>query len=172
MAEWSSIHIENFQKEKNRMLKKSMIVLFTLVFTVSVQMVFSPVTAIAACNSEKCGAVPYSDRKFGEFSREMRERPNDPMRDGLELHGNYCGPGHGENHGDPIDILDGLCQQHDNCYAENGYFSCSCDAQLVKGIYANISEMGVIVAMKAVLVAEYFTLQMARLSCIVDWILS
>lgn len=34
-------------------------------------------------------------------------------------YGNYCGPGYYS--APPIDDLDGACQQHDACYAANGF---------------------------------------------------
>jgi len=64
--------------------------------------------------------------KFNEFSRAM----SNPTRDGIPFYGNWCGLGHGGEHGDPIDTLDSLCQMHDECYAANGYFNCGCNATL------------------------------------------
>lgn len=54
------------------------------------------------------------------------------LENGLPVHGNWCGPGHG---GGPVrDELDGLCKNHDECYSEHGYFDCGCDNGLIDGI--------------------------------------
>ena len=36
-----------------------------------------------------------------------------------------------------MDKLDELCQKHDNCYGERGYFACSCDRELQGDIILN-----------------------------------
>jgi len=59
---------------------------------------------------------------------------------GIPIWGNWCGPGHGS--GPPQDILDRGCQIHDKCYEEKGYFSCSCDWELVAYIDRNFYRMG------------------------------
>jgi len=59
---------------------------------------------------------------------------------GIPIWGNLCGPGHGS--GPPQDILDRGCQIHDKCYEEKGYFSCSCDWELVAYIDRNFHRMG------------------------------
>lgn len=51
-------------------------------------------------------------------------------------YGNWCGPGN-SGPGAPINTLDRLCQQHDRCYGNRGYFSCSCDRELIQGIRDN-----------------------------------
>lgn len=47
----------------------------------------------------------------------------------IPVWGNWCGPGH-SGPGTPVDTLDTLCMRHDKCYAQRGYLSCYCDAQL------------------------------------------
>jgi len=47
---------------------------------------------------------------------------------GFPVWGNWCGPLHGG--GTAVDTLDRLCERHDKCYGERGYFDCACDAQL------------------------------------------
>lgn len=69
-------------------------------------------------------------------SERSKSRTNRSERSGLPIHGKYCGPGH-SGPGDPDDTLDSLCQQHDKCYGDNGYFACSCDGQLLKAIRDN-----------------------------------
>ncbi|MBC6316165.1 hypothetical protein [Listeria grandensis] len=51
---------------------------------------------------------------------------------GWKVYGNWCGPKHGG--GKPIDYLDSICKSHDLCYADRGYFACSCDKMLIKRI--------------------------------------
>ncbi len=57
-------------------------------------------------------------------------QPSDGARvaAGFPVWGNWCGPGHGG--GTAVDTLDRLCERHDKCYGDRGYFSCACDAQL------------------------------------------
>jgi len=56
--------------------------------------------------------------------------------------GYYCGPGWGFTKQDIVsgrikqlpgayDAIDNACKNHDQCYADNGYFSLSCDFRLV-----------------------------------------
>jgi hypothetical protein len=49
---------------------------------------------------------------------------------GLELYGNWCGPGN-SGPGAPIDAVDQVCCLHDKCYTDRGYLDCSCDRDLV-----------------------------------------
>jgi hypothetical protein len=58
--------------------------------------------------------------------------------DGVELvqrdqrvHGNYCGPGHGDGVSVPVDSIDQACRSHDAAYAKNGYFDFGSDMQLI-----------------------------------------
>lgn len=60
-------------------------------------------------------------------------------KEGIPIYGNWCEPGHGQ--GEPIDLLDYLCQQHDWCYQEKGYFHCECDRMLIKEIKNNLHQM-------------------------------
>lgn len=46
------------------------------------------------------------------------------------VYGNWCGPGH-SGPGAPIDLLDRMCKNHDECYARQGYFDCGCDQGLL-----------------------------------------
>ncbi len=57
--------------------------------------------------------------------KEIRAAPED----GIHVYGNWCGPGHGS--GEPIDDVDRACMEHDKCYAQEGYFDCSCDSRLL-----------------------------------------
>lgn len=79
--------------------------------------------------------------------------------DGIQLrsmpgYGNRCGPGN-SGPGAPINTLDRLCQQHDRCYGNRGYFACSCDRELIAGIRAN-SFSGFAENAAALAVATYF----------------
>jgi len=61
----------------------------------------------------------------------------------LPIYGKWCGPGWsgGKSGKDgPIDKVDAACQAHDYCYRKKGYFSCSCNAALVKGLGPAISQ--------------------------------
>jgi hypothetical protein len=57
---------------------------------------------------------------------------------GIRVHGTSCGPGtpsyEGRNSPQPVSHLDKACQEHDRCYAENGYFNCGCDYKFVRDI--------------------------------------
>lgn len=53
--------------------------------------------------------------------------------------GNYCGPGWGFTKADAaggkllpeaIDAIDAACRHHDQCYADHGYFTASCNVHL------------------------------------------
>jgi hypothetical protein len=61
------------------------------------------------------------------------------MPNGVELYGNWCGPGHGGS-GPPIDAVDEVCCRHDQCYCEEGYFECSCDRDLVSRMPGAIAD--------------------------------
>jgi hypothetical protein len=54
------------------------------------------------------------------------------------IYGNWCGLKHGS--GKPIDTLDSLCRTHDKCYDKRGYFACSCDRALIRGIITNATK--------------------------------
>jgi hypothetical protein len=53
-------------------------------------------------------------------------------------YGRWCGLKHGS--GEPTDTLDSLCRAHDKCYDKRGYFACSCDRALIRGIIANATK--------------------------------
>lgn len=74
---------------------------------------------------------------------------------GVPLWGNWCGPGHGG--GSAVDVLDSICQTHDNCYGDRGYFACSCDREIVADIGNNINRMTTGEKAMAVAVSTYFT---------------
>ena len=46
---------------------------------------------------------------------------------GLNLYGNWCGPGTNLYNPPPMDPLDAACMRHDICYAASGSASCECD---------------------------------------------
>ena len=82
----------------------------------------------------------------------------------LPIYGNWCGPGH-SGPADPIDKLDERCQFHDQCYAIEGYFSCTCDLILINDIkyywYSfSISQKTVASAIK-----KYFEIQRNLNNC-------
>lgn len=86
--------------------------------------------------------------------------------EGLPLYGNYCGPGYGgEDNGTPIDALDAACKTHDLCYAENGYFNCTCDQDLIDEINSKIQYMSGAQLSMAKKVLVYFKAQMAANGC-------
>ena len=89
------------------------------------QVAFDVDAAVAAGEDEMVIEI---GRKVNEISRA---RQGGQTRDGIELpgYGNWCGPLHSGPE-PPTGLLDSLCQMHDNCYAERGYFACSCDAEL------------------------------------------
>ena len=55
---------------------------------------------------------------------------------GLAIHGNHCGPGHGEPHEAAIDPVDQACKEHDAGYARNGYFDKASDDKLKNDLRA------------------------------------
>ena len=74
---------------------------------------------------------------------------------GVPIWGNWCGPGHGG--GSAVDVLDSICQTHDRCYGDRGYFACSCDREIVADIRTNINRMTSGERAMAVAVSTYFT---------------
>ncbi|WP_197059361.1 hypothetical protein [Cryobacterium sp. MLB-32] len=74
---------------------------------------------------------------------------------GVPIWGNWCGPGHGG--GAAIDVLDSICQTHDRCYDDRGYFACSCDREIVADIRNSINQMTTGEKAMAVAVSTYFT---------------
>ena len=73
----------------------------------------------------------------------------------VPIWGNWCGPGHGGGYA--VDVLDSICQTHDNCYAARGYFACSCDRAIVADIRNNIYRMTTGERIMAAAVSTYFT---------------
>lgn len=55
-------------------------------------------------------------------------------------YGNWCGPGH-SGPAAPIDVLDQICQRHDQCYARRGYDNCSCDEDFRRELRDNRSRI-------------------------------
>lgn len=66
--------------------------------------------------------------------------PTSVSRDGVPLHGKWCGPGH-SGHSEStscIDALDCACKDHDLCYEKYGYLNCRCDNDFVKATKNNL----------------------------------
>ena len=61
----------------------------------------------------------------------------------LPLHGNYCGPGHGDltKNPKPVDTLDAICRKHDIGYKKDGYFSRKANNEFVKDVAKNFNKM-------------------------------
>ena len=61
----------------------------------------------------------------------------------LQLHGNYCGLGHGDltKNPKPVDTLDAICRKHDIGYKKDGYFSRKANAEFVKDVVKNFNKM-------------------------------
>lgn len=74
---------------------------------------------------------------------------------GWAIYGNWCGPGHGS--GEPIDQLDKLCMEHDQCYQEIMMFSCTCDNEIVLGIENSLYSMSEDEKSIAQIIAGYFS---------------
>ena len=67
-------------------------------------------------------------------------------RDGkgiTQLHGNYCGPGHGDikNGPPPVDLLDLGCKIHDIGYDQKGYFNRDVNNRFIEFVNKNASKM-------------------------------
>lgn len=91
---------------------------------------------------------------------------NNNEADALKVHGNYCGPGQ-SGPGAPVDKLDELCQKHDNCYGERGYFACSCDRELQGDIILNSAKFKTKEERAAAAaIFAYFS----NAPCIKDWV--
>ena len=54
------------------------------------------------------------------------------------LYGKWCGPGC-SGPDEPKDNVDACCRDHDKCYEERGYLSCSCDRELQRCIKPRIN---------------------------------
>ncbi|MES9834071.1 MAG: hypothetical protein ABW139_17680 [Candidatus Thiodiazotropha sp. DIVDIV] len=87
---------------------------------------------------------------FSLIAEESNQEIDVPMIDEAEessslmpTYGNWCGLNHPkspENAGDPIDILDGICKQHDICYLERGHMDCGCDSEFNESVVLNINK--------------------------------
>ena len=62
------------------------------------------------------------------------DRPGGTILDVLTgralFHGRYCGLGKAGEPGEPIDVLDAACRDHDTCYELSGGPVCACDREL------------------------------------------
>lgn len=68
------------------------------------------------------------------YFREADSFREAPGYEGIPcVYGKWCGPGC-SGPGAPIDDVDACCQAHDQCYGRRGYFSCSCDNELLNCI--------------------------------------
>ena len=76
----------------------------------------------------------------------------------LPLHGNYCGPGHGNltKNPKPVDTLDAICRKHDIGYKKNGYFSRKANDKFISGVINNFDKMKPAEKVKAVTFATGF----------------
>ena len=78
---------------------------------------------------------------FNKFSNDMNREEDSvaTLRAAtIPIWGNWCGPGYGS--GQPIDLLDEGCRQHDNCYVHGGN-NCNCNKRLINYINRNIGRM-------------------------------
>ncbi|WZX99273.1 hypothetical protein NSQ26_07950 [Bacillus sp. FSL W7-1360] len=73
----------------------------------------------------------------------------------LPIWGNWCGPGYGG--GEPQNLLDQGCMQHDLCYDKKGYLDCTCDEALIDHIDRYASKMGFLEKATAYAVKFYFS---------------
>ena len=75
-----------------------------------------------------------------------------------QLHGHYCGPGHGNTKKGPkpIDALDALCKAHDIGYEKSGYFNRKVNNEFIRGVYRDAHKMAPKVREKAYYYAEAF----------------
>ena len=87
------------------------------------------VTKTAAANKATAATNKATEAKKGKFK--------------LPLHGNYCGPGHGDltKNPKPVDTLDAICRKHDIGYKKDGYFSRKANAEFVKDVAKNFNKM-------------------------------
>lgn len=74
---------------------------------------------------------------------------------GLPVWGNWCGPKHSGPDA-PLDTLDRLCMEHDECYRDRGHFDCECDAQFTLQIRRLFSQMAPKERAMAAAIAVYF----------------
>lgn len=93
-------------------------------------------------------------RSSGALLNDPRNGTSRIITAGVPIWGNWCGPGHGG--GKAKDTLDSLCRTHDLCYRKKGYFACSCDRAIVKGINARVHKMKRAEKRRAAVVSVYF----------------
>ncbi|MDO4632148.1 MAG: phospholipase A2 family protein [Corynebacterium sp.] len=74
-------------------------------------------------------------KQFNKFSA-AQNAPKDSKESNFPYYGNWCGPRH-SGPGAPVDTIDSLCKKHDECYARQGYFACSCAIVMVDDIARN-----------------------------------
>lgn len=123
---------------------------------------------------ERGGALVFDEQKAGAageaanvleagagFNYLMRETGSTPvaarfaMLFGLPVWGNWCGPRH-SGPGAPLDTLDRLCMEHDECYRDQGRFDCECDARLTSQIRRLFTQMTPKERAMAAAIAVYF----------------
>ena len=75
-----------------------------------------------------------------------------------QLHGHYCGPGHGDikNGPPPVDLLDLGCKIHDEDYDQKGYFNRDANNRFIEFVNKNASKMKPAEREKAYYYAEGF----------------
>lgn len=61
---------------------------------------------------------------------------------GLPVHGNFCGPGYGDQNKPALDAVDHQCKVHDACFDNKGYFDCGCDRALLAGLAQVLASPG------------------------------
>ncbi|WNC17762.1 phospholipase A2 family protein [Brevibacillus brevis] len=79
------------------------------------------------------------------------------------MYGNWCGPGC-SGPGAPIDDIDRCCKRHDRCYERRGYFSCSCDRELLRCLAGRKHEISSEKGRAAAMISSYYE----RCKCIPD----
>lgn len=92
-----------------------------------------------AIKNEENEKVIEIGKLFNDYSNSMNNRgdiSNKPL--GVPVWGNWCGPGYGS--GEPIDLLDEGCRQHDACYVHGGN-NCKCNERLISYIDRNYDRM-------------------------------
>lgn len=86
---------------------------------------------------------------------------------GVPVWGNWCGPGYSNGDGDQSveDRLDAACKAHDLCYADNGYFDCDCDQELIDTIDRIMYLLSGAELNMAKVIKAYFIQQMTVSGC-------
>lgn len=104
------------------------------------------------------GASPFVlevGANLNEYSASMFDASNGVANRDMPGYGNWCGPGN-SGPAAPTNTLDRLCMHHDKCYAARGYFSCSCDDELIANINREYYRMGTIEKGMANAIKIYF----------------